>query len=310
MKNTFKPLLAIAMLMIVFISCEKKEYSFGDLTAPSNLQINTVIVGQDAANPNGDGSGDVEITVTADNAIAYKVDFDANSPVDLVFLPTGTITHKYTTEGVNNYTITAVVYGKGGSSSTITKDITVRSDFTPDAQIVSNLVGTGSKTWIVDEPLAGHFGVGPWNASSVTPEWWAGGPFEKSSCCACFYSASYVFSHNAGNNTYSLKTNTPDGAFTKTGALTTLPGIPASGDEGCYPYAGGTSNFSFVPASSGLATSASTSTSIQLAGNSTFIGYGAVLKEYEILSITPTTMYLRVRGTETGNAWYIKLKAQ
>ena len=161
----------------------------------------------------------------------------------------------------------------------------------------------------MDEPLAGHFGVGPWNASSVTPEWWAGGPFEKSSCCACFYSASFVFIKNA-NNTYSLQTNIPDGAFTKTGALTTLPGIPASGDEGCYPYAGGTSNFSFVPASSGVSSSVSTSTSIQLAGNTTFIGYGAVQKEYEILSITPTTMYLRVRGTETGNAWYIKLKAQ
>ena len=146
MNNTFKPLLAIAMLILVFISCEKKEYSFGDLTPPTNLQINTVIAGQDATNPNGDGSGDVEITVTADNAIAYKVDFDATTPVDLVFLPTGSITHKYTREGVNNYTITAVVYGKGGSSSTITKDITVRSDFTPDAEIVANLVGTGTKT--------------------------------------------------------------------------------------------------------------------------------------------------------------------
>src|SRR5690606_2802720 len=103
---------------------------------------------------------------------------------------------------------------------------------------------------------------------------------------------------------------TPDGAFTKTGSLTSLPGIPASGDEGCYAYGGGTSNFSFVPSSTPTPASSSTKTSILLAGNNTFIGYGAVQKEYEILSITPTNLYLRVRGTETGNAWYIKLKAQ
>ena len=34
-----------------------------------------------------------------------------------------------------------------------------------------------------------------------------------------------------------------------------------------------------------------------------------IKKEYEILSISATAMYLRVQGTETGNAWYLKLKA-
>jgi hypothetical protein len=46
-----------------------------------------------------------------------------------------------------------------------------------------------------------------------------------------------------------------------------------------------------------------------LAGTNTFIGYGSLQKEYEILSVTATAMYLRVQGTETGNAWYLKLKA-
>ena len=63
-------------------------------------------------------------------------------------------------------------------------------------------------------------------------------------------------------------------------------------------------------AAAGIAASApSTKTAIVLNGNNTFIGYGAVLKEYEIMSITATSLYLRVQGTETGNAWYIKLKA-
>jgi hypothetical protein len=33
------------------------------------------------------------------------------------------------------------------------------------------------------------------------------------------------------------------------------------------------------------------------------------LKEYEIMSISATTLKLRVQGTETGNAWYLTLKA-
>ncbi len=95
----------------------------------------------------------------------------------------------------------------------------------------------------------------------------------------------------------------------KTGALTTLPGIPAAGDEGCYTYGGGTSAFSFVPSSTGIPAPTSTGTCIQLAGNNTFIGYGAVLKQYEIMTISANSVYLRVQGTETGNAWYMKLKA-
>lgn len=89
-----------------------------------------------------------------------------------------------------------------------------------------------------------------------------------------------------------------------------LPGIPSSGSEGCYAYGGGSSAFTFIPASTGLAASTpSTQTSVLLAGVNTFIGYGALQKEYEIMVLTSTYMYLRVQGTETGNAWYLKLKA-
>ena len=76
-----------------------------------------------------------------------------------------------------------------------------------------------------------------------------------------------------------------------------------------YNYSGGTSNFSFIPASTAVPAANSTRTSILLAGTNTFIGYGSLQKEYEILSISATAMYLRVQGTETGNAWYLKLKA-
>lgn len=309
MKMTIKFALGIVLILFANYSCSDKDYSLGELTAPTNLTIDTEIVGANTANPTGDGSGDVIITVKADNAISYKIDYDASTPLDLNYLSTGTVTKKYTNLGVNKYLITAVAYGKGGTSTIATKEITVRSDFSVDPQIVADLTGGSSKTWMVDKSVPGHLGVGPWSNTSATPEWWSAAVNEKASCCNCFYTARFTFSVNSATKSYKLDVATPDGAFTKTGALTTLPGIPSSGDEGCYSYTGGSSAFSFVPASSGVNPSApSTSTSILLAGNSTFIGYGAVLKEYEIMVLNSNYMYLRVQGTETGNAWYLKLK--
>ncbi|MEO6407062.1 MAG: hypothetical protein ABIO32_16335 [Ferruginibacter sp.] len=316
MQHNLKSFLTAIVLLVLFFGCTKTDYTMGDLIAPSNLVINTELVGQDATHPNGDGSGDVKITVTADNALSYKVDYDANTPVDLVYIPTGKVTKKYTNLGLNTYTITAVVYGKGGTSSSITKTISVRSDFTPDPSIVTNLTAGSSKTWVVDKSVPGHFGVGPWDVASIRPEWWAAAINEKVACCNCFYTATFKFTKVTASNTYTLQVTSPDGAFTKTGSLASIPGIPASGAEGCYSYGGGTSNFTFVPASSGApivptngGNSTTTKTSILLGGNNTYIGYGSFQKEYEILQITPTFLYLRVQGTETGNAWYLKLKA-
>lgn len=315
MKTNIKYILGLFIVALTFISCNEEEYSLGELSAPANVVINTEVVGVDATHPNGDGSGSVKITVTGDNALSYKIDYDANTPLDLVYLPTGMTTKKYTTVGVNTYRITVVAYGKGGSSTNVTKDVTVRSDFTVAPEIVTALTNNTSKTWVVDKSVAGHLGVGPWNVASIRPEWWAGGVNEKVASANCFYTATFTFAKVASSGTYSLKVATPDGAFTKTGSLTTLPGIPGSGDEGCYNYGGGTSAFSFIPASSGAPVvitnadnSTSTQTSILLSGVDTFIGYGAVQKEYEILVITPTYLYVRVQGTETGNAWYLKLK--
>jgi hypothetical protein len=297
-------------LLLLIGGCKKKEYSMGDLTAPSNVVINTEIVGQDGTHPDGDGSGDVKITITGDNVLAYKIDYDAGNGIDLQALPSGAITNKYTSVGVNTYLITVVAYGKGASATTVTKEIKLRSDFTPDPDLVANLTGSGSKTWIVEKGVSGHFGVGPWEPGNVTPAWYSAPPNDKATCCNCFYTATFKFT-KVSNTSYTLTTTTPDGAFTKTGALAGgLPGIPAGGDEGCYSYAGGSSAFSFVPSSSGVAASApSTQTAILLGGANTFIGYGAVKKEYEILTISDTNLYLRVQGTETGNAWYLKLKA-
>lgn len=320
MKNNCK-LLSIGLLFVAsfFTSCQKDEYSLGDLTAPVNLTIETDVVGQNVSNPNGDGSGNVNIKVTADNAIAFKIGYneinDLTSQVELVSmpgtiinsLPTATVTKKFTMLGLHTYRITVVAYGRGGTSTTATAEVDVLSNFSPDPDIVTYLTNDTSKTWKVDQSVPGHFGVGPW-VGAVTPIWWSAAIDEKVLCCNCFYTSRFTFTKVAASNSFSLQVATPDGAFTKTGSLASIPGIPASGDEGCYSYGGGDTAFSFIPASSEIpADTPSTQTSIMLSGSTTFIGYGALQKEYEIMVITPTYMYLRVQGTETGNAWYLKM---
>jgi len=294
-------------------SCQEESYTLGDLTAPSNVVINTQVVGTDLANPNGDGSGDVIISATADNALSYKIGYndvtDLTTPMTLASLPVSGTTKKFTALGLHTYRITVVAYGKGGTSTTATKEVTVVSNFNPDPSIVANITNNASKTWVVDKSVPGHFGVGPWSTSSSGPDWWSAAIDEKVACCNCFYTTTFTFTKLTGANSFTLQVTNPDGAFTKTGSLASIPGIPASGAEGCYSYGGGTSPFSFVPTSSGLPSSVtSTQTSILLGGTTTYIGYGSLQKEYEIMVSTPTYMYLRVQGTETGNAWYLKLK--
>ncbi|HRJ13451.1 MAG TPA: hypothetical protein PLI34_00585 [Saprospiraceae bacterium] len=303
-------IIILAAVVGMALGCNPNEdYTLGDLTPPTNIAINAEIVGQTAATPNGDGSGDVKFTITADGALNYRIDYDAADGISLDNLPTGKATRKYTKLGTNTYLVTVVAYGKGGSSSTATKEITVQSNFTPDASIINNLTGGSSKTWVVDQSVPGHFGVGPWSDGSSGPDWWSAAIDEKVACCNCFYTAQFKFNKIPGG--YSLDVTTPDGAFTKTGSLAGgLPGIPGSGGEGCYAYGGGSGSFSFVPSSTGIPASApSTKTAIQLSGANTFIGYGALQKEFEIMVLTSNYMYLRAQGTETGNAWYLKLKA-
>lgn len=313
MKNRIKYILGLSLATtLFFVACQKDDYSLGELKSPSNIMITTEVVGKDVSNPNGDGSGDVKISVSADNVTAFKYGWkditDVSTETLLDPLPFNGLTKKFTDLGTHTYRITVVAYGAGGTSSTSSTEVTVVSNFTPDASTVSSLTNGTSKTWVVNKDIPGHFGVGPWSSTSVAPEWWAAGINEKVACCNCFYTTTFNFT-KVSTTSYTLQVSNPDGAFTKTGSLASIPNIPASGNEGCYPYSGGTSAFNFVPPSTGITfPSMTTQTAIKLEGNNTYIGYGALKREFQIISITANELYLRVQGTEEGNAWYLKLK--
>lgn len=310
MKTNLKIYKGIVLgLLITFISCTQENYSLGELTAPSNVIVNTELIGKDATHPNGNGSGLVKITITGDNILSYKIDYNANDPEAFVPVANGTVTKKFDSKtGVSTYKLTIVTTGAGGKPTSQTQDVTVRYDYTVPAALVTNLTNNSSRTWVVNSKVVGHFGVGPYNGS-VKPDWWEAPIDAKVTDAPCLYSSKFTFTKNT-DGSFSIKVETPDGAFTKTGALAGgLPGIPATGNEGCYTYAGGTGGFAFGDAKSGIAGSTpSTKVSMFLQGLTTFIGYGATQKEYEILESTSTYLYLRAQGTETGNAWYLKMK--
>lgn len=78
--------IATIFSLFLLVNCQEDNASFGDITTPTNLNINYEIVGKTASDPYGDGSGLVNFTATADNAISYKFDFGDN---DIKSVPSG-----------------------------------------------------------------------------------------------------------------------------------------------------------------------------------------------------------------------------
>ena len=76
MKHNIKSIaIALLALVTIFTGCKKEEFAFGELKAPSDLTLTTVVTGVDATNPNGNGSGTVTVTATSKNALSYNIDF-------------------------------------------------------------------------------------------------------------------------------------------------------------------------------------------------------------------------------------------
>jgi hypothetical protein len=284
-------------LLIGITGCKKQEYSFGELKAPSDLNITATIEGVDATNPNGNGSGRVGIVVTGKNALSYNIDF-GDGVTQLV--PSGSVTHKYSTPGTADYTITVNAIGTGGAISNISKKVKVFVAFQIPAAILQNLTNGSSKIWITDKNAQGHFGVGPSNQFS--PIWYAADPNSRE---ACAYDDEITFSTDAGNRVFMTINNR--GQSFSIGASSAFYGF--SGGDGCYAInTGGTKQLSFMDASSGSTSAVSTMIEFTVPGNG-IINFGTGGTRYEILSITSTTIHLRNIGID-GNSWYQKLKVK
>lgn len=156
MKN-LKYLITFLSLVLVFSSCEKENYEFGAIIAPTNLTITPEIVGKDASNPYGDGSGVVNITAKADNAVSYKFTYNGVEKVKT----SGYLPYNFGNTGVNKYIITVVATGKGGISTSETVEFEVLVVYEPPTELVTILNANSSRTWRIKAEANGHFGLGP-----------------------------------------------------------------------------------------------------------------------------------------------------
>ena len=81
---------------------------------PENLRIEVIIIGADSANINGNGSGEIQVTATALNAVSYVVKFgDGNQDSNT----SGTFMHSYAARGINSFTIE--VFATSNTENTI-----------------------------------------------------------------------------------------------------------------------------------------------------------------------------------------------
>ena len=94
------------VISLLCISCSSGGSDSEENTLPTNLIVNSVVVGANASNPNGDGSGVVNFTVSADNATSYKILIGT----DVINTTTGVFSHTFTQSRTNSYTIYVSAY--------------------------------------------------------------------------------------------------------------------------------------------------------------------------------------------------------
>lgn len=291
-------------VLLVMVNCSKDDFSFGSLTAPTNLQVAIELIGKTAGNPNGDGSGKVKFTATAVDAISYKFIFPDGTSANA---PNGVFEKLFTKVGLNSYTVTVIASGKGGVLTNSTVEVKVLSNF-EDAAAVQLLTGGTSKKWYVAANEAGHLGVGQ-NDGDATKNYYANyyqaAAFEKAS--SCFYDSQLTFSLDGGIMKFKL-----DNGGSSFFNATYLSVAGGSGNEdACLIYnTGGLKTVVLSPSESVVMSNPDRLT--QTRGTTMnfsdggFMGYYVGQSSYEILSLTANRMAVRfVMGNNAGLAWYM-----
>ncbi|KRD10861.1 glycoside hydrolase [Flavobacterium sp. Root901] len=112
------------ILLFIFQSCSSGNDSSDDTAgnaAPSNLSVQVEVVGKTAANPNGDGSGKINLKINAANAISYKVLVDNQ----LKEITNGDFTYTFTASGTKTYSIIVSAYSASGQFISSTSSINI-----------------------------------------------------------------------------------------------------------------------------------------------------------------------------------------
>ncbi len=111
MKNVL--IFCLAVSFISATGCKKEEQDPFSVP-PSNLQINAVV--------STDGSGTVNFTAKADNAVSYDFEFGNG---DIATIPSGIAEYRYSLAGTNTYTVKVTAKSIGRQTLSKSIDVTV-----------------------------------------------------------------------------------------------------------------------------------------------------------------------------------------
>ncbi|MFV5698855.1 glycoside hydrolase family 16 protein [Flavobacterium sp. ZT3R17] len=102
--------LLLFLNLIILYSCNGNSREDEIAVAPSNLAISATVIGANAQNPNGNGTGTVNFSLSATNATSYKILLGNGETKELT---SGDFTYTYTTSGTNTYVIYVSAYNSG-----------------------------------------------------------------------------------------------------------------------------------------------------------------------------------------------------
>lgn len=109
--------LIIVLNCLFFISCSgsNSEEPNIESLSPTNLIVKPKVVGATSQNPNGDGSGVVNFTLSATNATSYKINLGNGETKEVT---SGNFSYTYTASGSNTYVLYVSAYNAGKFVST------------------------------------------------------------------------------------------------------------------------------------------------------------------------------------------------
>ena len=309
-KNKYITAIVMSLLMVLFFnSCQETTYEFGDIVTPGTIEITAEIVGQDTDNPNGDGSGQVNFTAKASNAVTYKFNYNGFETLST----SGEATYYFSDLGVNTYTLTVVASGTAGvtTSTTVSVDVLALYEAPDDLKETLYDYNEGedtSKEWRIKSEVAGHMGVGP--DYETSPIWWSAPAGDKAA--TGMYDDRYTFN---SDGTFSINTNStndddPDAnSGTIFGQATPLD--TDFGDQGLTPNDNGEhENYPKEDyTGSWVLTAPSGQETLTLTNNGFFGFYVGGSGSYSILSRSETEMTLKTIGDD-GNAWFFILTSE
>nr|WP_315157456.1 glycoside hydrolase family 16 protein [uncultured Flavobacterium sp.] len=116
-KYLYRINLIIVLNCLLFISCSgsSSDEPEAENKTPANLKVTAAIAGASAQNPNGDGTGVVNFTLSAVNATSYKITLGNGETKEVT---NGSFSYTYTASGTNTYVLYVSAYNAGKFVST------------------------------------------------------------------------------------------------------------------------------------------------------------------------------------------------